>query len=205
MNSLSLDLTLRAIATHSINGYQRYLSPRKGFSCAHRLLYRGESCSQYIKQVIADEGLLAGLQKAKSRFQACRVAHQHLLQQSEQTHWSITAATSEEETEENHPRSRKRANHWTLDDGCASCGSTSPDCSIPDCNVLECGEGCDNQACDSGSCSIKDCTIADCNGWDCGGLDCSGLDCSGLDCGGCSSSRLGSFALHIINLRKQDS
>ncbi|WP_338027215.1 membrane protein insertion efficiency factor YidD [Trichormus azollae] len=40
----------------AIAGYQIHISPHKGFQCAHRVLYGSESCSQYIKRVIAEEG-----------------------------------------------------------------------------------------------------------------------------------------------------
>ncbi len=36
-----------SLAIAAITGYQRYLSPYKGFRCAHRVLHQGESCSQY--------------------------------------------------------------------------------------------------------------------------------------------------------------
>jgi putative component of membrane protein insertase Oxa1/YidC/SpoIIIJ protein YidD len=52
-----LDSGLGQIATTAIGGYQKYVSPHKGFSCAHRLLYGGESCSQYVKGAIAQNGL----------------------------------------------------------------------------------------------------------------------------------------------------
>ncbi|HAZ49213.1 MAG TPA: hypothetical protein DDW76_23430 [Cyanobacteria bacterium UBA11369] len=51
----------------SIKAYQRYISPHKGFSCAHRLLYGGESCSGYIKGA-AQKGLLQALSSARERF-----------------------------------------------------------------------------------------------------------------------------------------
>ncbi|GAA6619568.1 hypothetical protein NUACC26_053820 [Scytonema sp. NUACC26] len=47
----------RQISVAAITQYQKHISPHKGFSCAHRILYGGESCSQYIKRVIAREGL----------------------------------------------------------------------------------------------------------------------------------------------------
>lgn len=66
---------LQQLAIVSITGYQRFLSPYKGFSCAHRVLYGGESCSQYTKKMIAQFGLKAGLHKARLRFKACSSAH----------------------------------------------------------------------------------------------------------------------------------
>jgi len=36
--------------------YQRYVSPRKGFRCAHRALHGRSSCSQYARRVLQRRG-----------------------------------------------------------------------------------------------------------------------------------------------------
>jgi putative component of membrane protein insertase Oxa1/YidC/SpoIIIJ protein YidD len=72
--------TQAAIA--SLNVYQTYLSPRKGFSCPHRLLHGDASCSSYLKQVLINQDLRAALQLAPQRFQACKAAAQTLQQAS---------------------------------------------------------------------------------------------------------------------------
>jgi putative component of membrane protein insertase Oxa1/YidC/SpoIIIJ protein YidD len=63
------------VAVTAISGYQRFISPHKGFSCAHRVLYGCESCSQYFKRVIAEEGLMIAIGNAQGRFQECREAN----------------------------------------------------------------------------------------------------------------------------------
>ena len=68
----------RGIAIAAIAGYQRFISPHKGFSCAHRVLYGCESCSQYFKNVIAEEGIFVAIANAKGRFQECREANEIL-------------------------------------------------------------------------------------------------------------------------------
>jgi putative component of membrane protein insertase Oxa1/YidC/SpoIIIJ protein YidD len=68
------DLLVRQVAIASIKVYQRYISPHKGFSCAHRLLYGGESCSGYVKRAIAQKGLLEALNSSGERFGACKQA-----------------------------------------------------------------------------------------------------------------------------------
>ncbi len=35
-----------------IEWYQIYLSPRKGFCCAHRVLHGNDSCSEWVKRLI---------------------------------------------------------------------------------------------------------------------------------------------------------
>lgn len=68
--------TQAAIA--SLNTYQKYLSPRKGFSCPHRLLYSGESCSDYVKRLLTEQKLRTAIQMAPRRFKACKLAAQTL-------------------------------------------------------------------------------------------------------------------------------
>ena len=62
------------LAVAAINGYQRSISPHKGFRCAHRVLHGEESCSQYVKRIVDQEGLGRALQLAPARFTACRAA-----------------------------------------------------------------------------------------------------------------------------------
>lgn len=56
--------------------YQRWLSPLKGFRCAHAALYGGESCSVAIAQIIGEQGLASPAIAAQ--FVACRQAYSHL-------------------------------------------------------------------------------------------------------------------------------
>ena len=61
-----------------IRGYQRYLSPYKGYTRAHRVKFGGESCSEYGRQVFASEGWQAGLAKLRARFRDCHAASRSL-------------------------------------------------------------------------------------------------------------------------------
>jgi len=65
-------------AVAAISGYQKFISPHKGFSCAHRVLYGSDSCSQYFKRVIAEEGIGVAIANAKGRFQECHDANEIL-------------------------------------------------------------------------------------------------------------------------------
>ncbi len=73
-----LNLSLNGLAIAAISQYQRHLSPRKGFSCAHRMAYGGESCSQHVKYLIATVGLLEAMALAPQRFRACGQAYRLL-------------------------------------------------------------------------------------------------------------------------------
>jgi putative component of membrane protein insertase Oxa1/YidC/SpoIIIJ protein YidD len=65
---------MSAMALSAIRGYQRYLSPRKGYACAYRLRHGGTGCSGYAKAAIADHGVICALPLARARFRACRAA-----------------------------------------------------------------------------------------------------------------------------------
>ncbi len=170
MNTAWLDSGIRQIACTSIAGYQKFISPRKGFSCAHRLLYGGESCSQYVKRMVAQKGLAAAIETSRQRFHACREANQILKA-------SMENSESEDEAK---PKKGKRNNIQNqencLVDGldCCQCTGENLNCAsifpsdLPSCHLPDCSH----------------CTPAiDCSGVDCG----SGLDCGGPDCGSCGS------------------
>ena len=57
-----------------ISMYQKYISPKKGFSCAHRIYFSGSSCSQHCAEVIREFGVVSGLIKMNARFQECKTA-----------------------------------------------------------------------------------------------------------------------------------
>ncbi|GGI68443.1 membrane protein insertion efficiency factor YidD [Deinococcus wulumuqiensis] len=67
--------TIDRLALQGIRFYQRWLSPRKGFRCAHAALHGGESCSAAIARIIREDGLRAGQPHVAARFAACRTAH----------------------------------------------------------------------------------------------------------------------------------
>ena len=68
------------VALALIRGYQRYLSPRKGFSCAYRVHAGGHSCSAFGHRAISRRGLLLGLVLLRRRLARCSWEHhQHQL------------------------------------------------------------------------------------------------------------------------------
>jgi putative component of membrane protein insertase Oxa1/YidC/SpoIIIJ protein YidD len=78
MVTASQPLTRTAIV--ALNAYQVYLSPYKGFSCPHRLLHGGTSCSEYVKQLLLQQDLLSAIRATPRRFQACQAAARTLIQ-----------------------------------------------------------------------------------------------------------------------------
>ena len=65
---------LQRLSLLAIRGYQRHLSPRKGYACAYRLAHGGTGCSGFAKQAIAESGVFAALPAIRARFRACRRA-----------------------------------------------------------------------------------------------------------------------------------
>lgn len=61
-----------------INIYKRHISPHKGFSCAHRVLYGQESCSSYVKSSIKVCGWKRAILLIPARAHACAMAARKL-------------------------------------------------------------------------------------------------------------------------------
>ncbi len=198
MQISSLNSWSRQIGVTAITGYQRHISPHKGFSCAHRLLYGDESCSQYVKRVIAQEGLKVAFVKSRARFQACKQANHILrcqrlaqsslkIQDTAQQKYLMRLQNddlepTEEEVnipiEEGTPTQPTKKSLFRglngKDCNCcvdSSCNGAELLTLIPDCSTLDCG--------------AASCHGLDCSGLDCGALDCGALDCGGADCGSC--------------------
>ena len=54
--------------------YQKFISPYKGFRCAHATLHEGLSCSEYGKRSIQQHGVIEGVFLLKTRFEECSLA-----------------------------------------------------------------------------------------------------------------------------------
>jgi len=66
--------SVKPAAMLGITGYQRYISPHKGYRCAHAALYGGPSCSEFGKRAIRDYGLIGGLMLLRQHFGDCQKA-----------------------------------------------------------------------------------------------------------------------------------
>ncbi|MEH1820550.1 MAG: membrane protein insertion efficiency factor YidD [Nostoc sp.] len=197
------DSFTRQVGTAAITGYQKHISPHKGFACAHRILYGGESCSQYIKRVVAKEGLKAAFISSRERFQACKQANQILrclaaspsLQEAAPTgsgvrnrrepprlrlphHYASTQTDNSEESPEEEADTPQQQVSGKVTQKSSFISSDNTNCF--DCADLGCN-------CAEMATVIPDCGSLDCGAADCSSVDCSGADCSFLDCGSCGS------------------
>ena len=57
-----------------ITFYQRYLSPYKGFRCAHCVLHGGASCSAHARTLLLRRGIVRAFRGMRARFAACASA-----------------------------------------------------------------------------------------------------------------------------------
>jgi len=73
-----VDLLSRWSVKLGIVAYQKYISPHKGYRCAHRALHGSWSCSEYVKRMVDRYGVRKGFKLAILRFQACEEAHHHI-------------------------------------------------------------------------------------------------------------------------------
>ena len=67
---------MRKIIAYLITIYQRRISPHKGYTCAHKGVHNGDSCSEYTKKTILEKGLFPSIKHIQQRFSECREAAQ---------------------------------------------------------------------------------------------------------------------------------
>jgi putative component of membrane protein insertase Oxa1/YidC/SpoIIIJ protein YidD len=141
-----------AVAVGLIDLYQQYLSPYKGFCCAHRVKHGRASCSQFAKRLIAKVGLLRFGPILLRRFERCGEAARALK----------ARATSRHLRREHSREDRRKRENWTQAcDGCdpvPDVSACTPDVSVP------------------GSCDVPDLAAGGCDG--ASGCDCGGCDLS---------------------------
>ncbi|AFZ36693.1 hypothetical protein Sta7437_3185 [Stanieria cyanosphaera PCC 7437] len=82
MQSIVSQSLTQQIATEAINFYQQNISPYKGFSCPHRILHQGDSCSEYVKKLLTEQSLILAIEGSLQRFRDCAEASKTLQNQS---------------------------------------------------------------------------------------------------------------------------
>ena len=69
-------MSLEQLAAFAIRMYQKYISPYKGFRCAHRVLHGGPSCSEFARLYVQEHTLWAMFPALRLR--ECRMAKETL-------------------------------------------------------------------------------------------------------------------------------
>jgi len=169
------------IADCVIGGYQCYLSPYKGFSCAYRVLNeeRGEaSCSSFARLLIAEKGLGASFPEIRERFKQCGMAHRTLREQKARlinaedlrraniVKSSTDAPTDPPTDDENTEGAPKQKG------GIARSSNRR--------NAVSTGGVSNRGGCDALDCGFLSCEAIDCGACACDSLDLSGCACSSL-------------------------
>jgi putative component of membrane protein insertase Oxa1/YidC/SpoIIIJ protein YidD len=65
---------IQPLAIGSIKAYQKFVSPHKGYRCAHAQVHGGLSCSNYALAAIDENGVSRGLVLLIERFKECAAA-----------------------------------------------------------------------------------------------------------------------------------
>lgn len=129
------------LALRLIRGYQRFISPYKGFSCAYRVATNDLSCSSYGAKVIQRWGVLRGYALLRRRFAECYLCSQAL-------------------NEHKHTNPHLHPQRGVIDCDCGDPGDCSPGCedACPSpCETSPCSSD-DDQSCNTCNC----CSAADC-------------------------------------------
>lgn len=71
-------MSLQRLVLWMIGLYQSKISSRKGFNCAHHKLHGQETCSNAVKYLVAEHGLIESIPAIRSRFRECREAFNQL-------------------------------------------------------------------------------------------------------------------------------
>ncbi len=129
---------MNKIAVALISGYQQYISPRKGFSCAYRILHGDESCSHYIKRMFIEQDFSRAIAAAGQRFKACKEANQILKLQA------VSNSENEEDLKEQENLVKDKPPKLKLKDSYkkkSNCRNTIENIDCCTYEILEC-DGC---------------------------------------------------------------
>ena len=114
--------------------YQRYISPYKGFRCAHAVLHDGPGCSGYAKEALRARGFLAAIPLVRARFRDCRAAYEALRESRDETLGQRTRRYGKD--------LRDTCCDAVVSESCGTCtggGTRSAHHCIPDCDICSCG------------------------------------------------------------------
>ena len=144
---------MKVLALAAIRGYQRWISPHKGFCCALRAITGADSCSAYGYHVIERFGLRRGLGLLGRRLELCGHVHRSAAPDARPLPPSPAVRNPWRHKEQGH-----------CDVPCDSPGCDSPGCDLPD---LSCHGGHGSRACACGE-NLLDLANCGCDIGDCG-------------------------------------
>jgi putative component of membrane protein insertase Oxa1/YidC/SpoIIIJ protein YidD len=110
---------MSTFAIAGIDFYRRYLSPLKGFKCAHHFVHGAGSCSTYGRQVYATRRFLDATRLLRMRFLECKLAAQHVKRTAV---WHADHSRSDEDSRK---RLKRKQDRWSA---AADCFTAPGDC-----------------------------------------------------------------------------
>lgn len=114
---------MKIIAITLINIYRAYISPFKGFRCAHAALHQGDSCSLAVKKIVEAHGVWGGYRQVRQRFDDCQFAYQ-------------TLCADKQKDKEKEDSQNKRKGYDCCDLGASTCDGahclSKKSCNLPD-------------------------------------------------------------------------
>lgn len=164
------------LALGAIWGYQQYISPHKGFRCAHAVQHGGTGCSGYAKFAIREHGLWRAIPAIRQRLRDCKAAYAELrancsCRDERQDDDRPLNADERAELERRRKKDNRCCSKSDICIGCGDCGGGG----IGSCGGSGARAAANNKACDINPCD-GDIGI--------GGCDCASCDCGGCSCGG---------------------
>jgi putative component of membrane protein insertase Oxa1/YidC/SpoIIIJ protein YidD len=113
---------MSTVAVAGIDFYRRYLSPLKGFKCAHHHVHGRGSCSTYGRDVFATHRFLDATRLLRVRFTECKQASLVIKRTAV---WQSSPEGGGESDEEVRQRLQRKQSRW-YDAG--NCLTTPVDC-----------------------------------------------------------------------------
>lgn len=127
---------MKYLAHLLIRFYQKFISPYKGFRCAHAALHGGESCSEAVLKIVMNQGVFGGYGNVRKRFDACTNAFEQLQQ--------------DQQKQDKEKRDKRQRRGW--------CGRRREDAKDFACQSTECmPQACSiaDKSCDIGPCDCN--------------------------------------------------
>lgn len=120
-----------------IGFYQRFISPYKGYRCAHACYHGGPSCSHAIREILVEHGLIRGWPLVRQRFADCRHAYASMRLEREMALVGAGGAVLQSGGGQNDPDQdrdrRRRRRRKDAEEGASAlcdCGGLSDACDL---------------------------------------------------------------------------
>jgi putative component of membrane protein insertase Oxa1/YidC/SpoIIIJ protein YidD len=140
LETIGLSRITTILAYKVVRGYQRYISPYKGFRCAHYQLHRETSCSGHFRDLLSQYELSGALRLFPRRLVECRDAYFELKRRANSTPTDggsrISASSDSPERDEQSIAQNHSNDHDSVD--ASKCTCTTISCGVDLINTAQC-------------------------------------------------------------------